>query len=267
MPMKFAFIGQNTLGGIEDDARFARENGFEALEFNYWGDFAHLTQETVEEMRRILDRHGVRCSMLGLWGWNHISPEDLERDEAHRMLDRAIEFGRLLGASVLTTGAGEIPDAPLDRKVAAFARYFPPFLKRIEKAGMKPALYAVHGTSFLDGIAAYERLWAKCPQVGMKFDPANWRHHGDDYLAALRAHGDKVAYVHIKEHLYIGSDLASEPAAGLGDIQWGKVMAFLYEHHYDGYLSVEPHGPVWSRGDMRRRMLLLSKRYISQFIL
>jgi sugar phosphate isomerase/epimerase len=101
----------------------------------------------------------------------------------------------------------------------------------------------------------------------MKFDPANWRHHGADYLAALRDHGDKVAYVHIKEHLYVGSDLASQPAAGMGDIQWGKVMAFLYERGYDGYLSIEPHGPIWSRGDMRRRMLLLSKRYISQFIL
>jgi sugar phosphate isomerase/epimerase len=52
----------------------------------------------------------------------------------------------------------------------------------------------------------------------------------------------------------------------MGDVQWGKVMAFLHEHGYKGYLSIEPHGRLWGRGEMRRQMILLSRRYISQFI-
>jgi len=43
-------------------------------------------------------------------------------------------------------------------------------------------------------------------------------------------------------------------------------MAFLYEHGYNGWLSIEPHGDVWSQGAMREKMLLLTKRYISQFL-
>ena len=50
------------------------------------------------------------------------------------------------------------------------------------------------------------------------------------------------------------------------DIEWGKVMAFLYEYGYDGYLSIEPHGPKWSRPPLREKMLLLTQRYIGQFL-
>ena len=131
---------------------------------------------------------------------------------------------------------------------------------------MKASMYAVHGNSFFDSMEAYGRVWEQFPQVGIKYDPANWCHHGDDYLEIVRLYGDKISFVHIKEHLYIDGELVSQPAAGMGDIQWGKVMAFLYEHGYDGYLSIEPHGPIWSRGEMRDKMLLLTKKYMGQFL-
>lgn len=265
--MKLAFIGNNDLPGVEDDARFAAEQGFAGLEYNYWGNFKDLTEETVRQMRAILDRYGVGASALGLWGWNHLAPDPAVREEAHTMLSRAIEFARILGAEVLITGGGDITDASLEEKVEEFTRVFPSFLDRAEKAGLKVAMYAVHGNSFFDGIEAYERVWDRFPQIGIKYDPANWKHHGDDYIEVVRRHGDKVGYVHIKEHLYIEGQLVSQPAAGMGDIEWGKVMAFLYEHGYEGYLSMEPHGPLWSRNPLREKMLLLSKKYISQFLL
>ena len=52
----------------------------------------------------------------------------------------------------------------------------------------------------------------------------------------------------------------------MGDIAWGKVMAFLHEHAYAGYLTLEPHGPAWSREPLRQRMLILSRRHIAQFL-
>ena len=87
--MKWGFIGNNDLPGVEADARFAAENGFVGLEFNYWGNFADLTEDTVKQMRAALDRHGVGTSALGLWGWNHLSPDPAQREQAHEMLDRA----------------------------------------------------------------------------------------------------------------------------------------------------------------------------------
>ena len=264
--MKIGFIGVNDLPGVEKDARFAAEHGFEGIEFNYWKPFQDLTAETVAKMREVLDRHGVRASALGLWGWNHISPDQAERQESLGHLERAIGFAQALGAGILITGGGQVPEASLRENVAEFARVFPPFVEKAEKAGIKIALYAVHGNSFFTSIEAYERVWEHIPDVGIKLDPANIQHHGDDYLPILRDHGDRVFYVHIKEHLYMDGALASQPAAGMGDIQWGKVMAFLYEHGYDGYLSIEPHGRTWGRPPLRRTMLLLTQRYISQFL-
>jgi len=265
--MELGFIGNNDLAGMESDAKFAEENGFAALEYNYWGNFKDLTLEKVQQMREILDAHGVGVSSLGLWGWNHLARDAAEREEAHEMLNRSINFAQTLGAHVLVTGGGDIPNVSLEGKVEEFGKVFPPFLDRIKKAGMKAAMYAVHGNSFFNSIEAYERMWERFPQVGVKYDPANWFHHGEDYLAIVQSHGDKISHVHIKEHIYHNGNLVSQPAAGMGDIHWGKVMAFLYEHGYDGFLSIEPHGPIWSKGEMRRTMLLLTKQYISQFLL
>ena len=267
MRTKLGFIADNDLPGLEADARFAAENGFEGLEFNYWGNFKDLTIETVAKMRKVMDRHGVGCSMLGLWGWNHMSGDATVRAEAHEMLGRAIDFAVALGAEVFTTGGGQVEGADLDANVAEFEKVFPPFLKRIERAGMRPGMYAVHGNSFFDGLEAYERVWETFPQIGIKFDPANWRLHGDDYLAVARNYGDRVAHLHIKEILYHNGELASQPAAGMGDIEWGKLFAFLYEKDFNHTMSIEPHGEAWCRGPMRRRMLLLTQRYVSQFLI
>lgn len=265
--MRLGFIASNDLPGLEADARFAAEHGFAGLEFNYWGEFAQLERETVLEMRRLLDQYGVGCSMLGLWGWNHLSPDREERATAHAMLRRAIEYAGLLGAEVLTTGGGVAVPGDLAANVAEFVQVFPPFLDAARTAGLTAAFYAVHGNSFFNTVESYEAAWEHLPEVTIKYDPANWQHAGEDYLAVVRRHGDKIGHVHIKEHLYHGGDLASQPAAGMGDIEWGKVMAFLYEHAYDGYLSFEPHGPLWSQPPLREKMLLLSRKHLDQFLL
>lgn len=265
--MKIGFIGRNDLEGLKEDATFAREHGFEGLEFNYWAEFRDLSEDTVKQMRSILDEAGIECSALGLWGWNHISPQESERAQSLELLERAVEYGKILGAETLITGGGDIPDAPLEKKAAEFASVFPEYIGRAEKAGMKVALYAVHGGSFFTSIQAYEAAWEKVDSFGIKLDPANIMNHGDNPVAWLRDHGDKVAYVHIKEHLYMDGELASQPAAGMGDLPWGNIFAFLYEHGYDGWLSVEPHGPLWGRGELRKKMLLLSRRFVGQFLL
>jgi len=264
--MKLGFIAENNLAALEADARFAAENGFQGLEFNYWGPFDDLTPETVGRMRQILDRHGLACSSFGLWGRNHLSENPQERAAALECLGRAIEFATMLGASVLTTGGGTLSPDDQRANIEEFARVFPPFIEKASEAGMRFAIYPVHGGSFFRSIADYEAAWERGLEVGIKFDPANWHHAGLDYLAALRDHADKVAHVHIKEHLYLDGQVASQPAAGMGDIEWGKVMAFLYEAGYEGYLSFEPHGPKWSRPPLREKMLLLTKRHIAQFL-
>jgi sugar phosphate isomerase/epimerase len=265
--MKLGFIGKNDLAGVEEDARFSAEHGFEGLEYNYWATIEELTAETVAEMRRILDSYGIETSSLGIWGRNYITPDQEEREANLKQLERAVEFARMLDASIFIAGGGHIPDASLDEDVAAYADVASPYLEKAQKAGMKVALHAGHGNSFLSSVEAYERLWEVMPKVGMKLDPANVYHRGNWGMDMLRDHGDKVFHMHIKEIISNGWRTVSQPAAGMGDIEWGKIMAFLYEAGYDGYLTIEPHGPIWSRPPLRRTMLLLTQRYMQQFLL
>ncbi len=265
--MKLGFIANNDLDGLHHDLHFANLHGFRGLEFNYWGEFSKLTAETVAQMKELLDRHDVECSTFGIWGWNHISPDAAERANCHEMLDRAIEFAATMAAPTLILGGGKFADGNLEANVDEYAKVMPKYLDKATAKGLKVALYGFHGGSWLDTVTGYEKLWEKLPGVGIKLDPANVNNAGQDYLALLRHHGDKVFHVHIKEHLYHDGGLASQPAAGMGDIQWGKVFAFLYEANYQGYLTMEPHGPLWGREPLRSRMLLLSQRYISQFVL
>ncbi|NQT18136.1 MAG: sugar phosphate isomerase/epimerase [Planctomycetes bacterium] len=265
MRTRLAFIGGTSVEAVKADVQFCVEHGFEGLEYNFWGNFEQLDRATVETIREIHTAQGVKCVMLGIWGWNHLSKDAEERAKANAMLKRAIEFGKILEAEVLTTGGGMFSD-DLDENVAEFAKVFPSHLEAIQAAGMAPSFYAIHSNSFFTSVQAYEKVWETFPEVGIKFDPANWRHHGDDYLAVVRQYGNKITHLHIKEHLSHGGVLASQPPAGMGDIEWGKVFAFLYEHDYSGPISIEPHGPVWSKGKLREKMLLLTQRHIQQFL-
>jgi len=264
--MRLGFIAENNLEGLKEDALFSVENGFEGLEFNYWATFADLDLDTVKTMKGILDDFGIPCTSLGLWGWNHTAPDADERAESLRQLDRAIDFAQVLEAPTFITGGGLYSDS-LDENVAAFAEVMPPYLKRITDAGMRPAMVALHGNSFFDTIESYKRVFDLFPKVGMKIDPANLAGAGLDYLPYFREIGDRLWEVHIKEAIYIDGKWASQPAAGMGDIQWGKIFAFLYEHGYDGDFIIEPHGPIWSKGEMKKKMLTLTQRYIRPFML
>lgn len=262
--MKLGFIANNDLPGLDADCVFAAAHGFQGLEFNYWGQFKDLDRETVVAMRKLLDHYGINCSTFGLWGWNHIAADPDERSASLAQLDRAIQFAELLGAPTLITGAGQYSDS-LVENVAVYAEVMRPYIERITSAGMQLSIYGFHG-GFLHTTAAFEALWEQLPEVGLKLDPANVDHAGEDYIALLYKHAARVNHVHIKDHLNHGGAIISQPAAGMGDIQFGKVLAFLYEANYQGYLTFEPHGPIWGREPLRRTMLLVTLKHIRQFL-
>jgi hypothetical protein len=49
--MRLGFIARNDLVGVEEDAQFAANHGFEGLEFNFWQNFEDLTRDKILKMR------------------------------------------------------------------------------------------------------------------------------------------------------------------------------------------------------------------------
>lgn len=264
--MKLSFIGENDLTGVANDSRLAAENGFAGIEYNFWGDFPKVTIETIGSMAAVHKDHGVKASMLGVWGFNPLSQDAEERERCRKLLDRQIEFAQVLKAEWIVTGCGDISGEPVGVKIARFAEVFAPAFTKIQRAGLKIAFYAVHSNSFLDSLAALERMWEAVPDLKLKYDPANWRGHGVDYLEIARQYGHKIGYVHIKDQIYKEGHSIGEPPAGMGDIEFPKVLAYLYQAAYEGYLSIEPHGELWSHGELRRKNILLSQRYVQSLL-
>ncbi len=153
--MKLAFVGKKDLPGVEADAAFAKEHGFAGLEYDYWATFDRLERETVVRPREIQDRHGISTAAFGLWGWNHLAADPEERARSHEMLVRAIQYAEILGAGLLITGGGQLPDASVEENAAEFVRVFPPFLERAAEAGLTVAFYPVHSASFFVNMEAY----------------------------------------------------------------------------------------------------------------
>ena len=264
--MKLGFIAQRKAETFEDDAKFAAEHGFQELELVY-DNFYQEDWDAAKDFGSILAKHDVGMSAVGLWRMNHLDADPKQRAENHEQLKRIIEFTHSLGGRVVIAGGGIIEDASLEENVAEFVKDFPPILEHAEKNDIKIAMYGGHKANFFGDIEAWQAVWDHGLDVGVKMDPANFRHAGRDYMKIFREHGDKIYHMHIKEIIWEGEEVVSQPAAGMGDMEWGKMMAFLYEWDYDGCLSIEPHGPKWSRPPLREKMLLLTQKYMQQFLL
>ena len=44
------------------------------------------------------------------------------------------------------------------------------------------------------------------------------------------------------------------------------MIGMLYHHGYDGYIVIEPHGPIWSKPENRWKAIVLGSRHIEQFM-
>ncbi len=203
---------------------------------------------------------------------NHLDPDLEARKKNHEQLRRIIQFANLMECPVVLTGGGQLETDDLEANAQAFAENLGPVFDYAATQGVRIATMAFHSGNFFQSLECWEVAWKYLPEVGIKLDPGNWVGHGggnpDVYLNILHKYGDKVYHVHIKELLWCGDNLISQPAAGMGDIHWGGITALLYEAKYEGALSMEPHGPIWSRDNvLRREMLVLSHRHISQFLM
>lgn len=265
--MTLGFLGGKDPAHTESTAALARDCGYSQLEFDYWRDFEQLDAAAVKAQKKTLKKHGIGISAYGLWGYNPIAGDEAERKHAHKIIERGTGFAENLGARVMVLSTGDRAGEPLGRRIQLFAEAIAPHLRRIREAGMEAAFYALHGATFLNDLAAYERTWEVVPEIKMKYDPANWLQAGHDYLDVLRRYGNRIGHVHIKEAIFVDRRVVSQPPAGMGDMPWGKIMTFLHEHRYDGCLSLEPHMNPWRTGEGLKMNLVLSKRHLEQFMM
>lgn len=90
-------------------------------------------------------------------------------------------------------------------------------------------------------IMTLNRIFTQFPFIKMTFDTANWLPAGEDPVAALDVHLNRVHYVHLKDVAKEG-DGWQFCGPGEGVVPFGKIFDKLAKANYTGYFALEFNG-------------------------
>ncbi len=276
--------------------------GYDGLELACWGDHFDVVRATEEDgyadgQRDILAAHGLSVHAIShhLVGqavcdpiderhhtilpdhvWGNGKPDGV-RERAAEDMKRAAHAARALGVSVVNGFTGSpiwaaayaFPPHPpgfIEAGFREFADRWNPILDAFDEADVKFAL-EVHPTEIAFDTASTRRALAAIDNhkhFGINFDPSHLGYQRVDYVGFLRAFGDKIFNVHMKDvwwtetgaeagvfggHANFGTDGRSWDfrSLGHGSIDFGAIIRQLNFANYQGPLTVEWEDPGMAR--------------------
>lgn len=191
---------------LEGTIAAVAQMGYDGVEFaGYYG-------RSAEELRALLDSHGLKCC------GTHIGLDALLGDE----LERTVEFNKVLGNKFLIVpGLG--PEHTSSRQAwRKTADTFNEIAARLEPLGALVG-YHNHHTEFseLDGELPWDTFFGNTvPAVVMQFDVGNALYGGAEAPPFLERYPGRAKTVHLKEH----SNTDDTAVVGEGDVPWDVIF-------------------------------------------
>ena len=270
-----------------------------------WSSAPHLNLDEMldsevarREFRARLADHGIAISALNCSG-NPLHPGEAGRrhDEVTR---KTIRLARLLEVERVVMMSG-CPAAPGDRHPNWITTEWPPEVREVLRwqwdealipywkdlvaystnQGVNRLCLELHGFQNVYSVATLNRLRdAVGDTVGANLDPSHLMWMGADPLAAARALGSAVYYVHAKDtkidahnaglngviDTIPGSDYKARAwnyitlGDGHDDTWWRAFVAALTAAGYDGVLSIEHEDPAMSAVEGVEKSVALLRR-------
>ncbi|GIW87533.1 MAG: hypothetical protein KatS3mg108_1857 [Isosphaeraceae bacterium] len=289
---------------LDEVLAFAAETGYSTVEVMCWPpgkaerryagvthiDVAALDPAAVRSVREAQNRHGVSISALGYYP-NPLAPDATEAGLAVAHLERVIEASSELGIGLVTSFIGRDPGRSIDENWPRMLETWGPLVDRAAALGVRiaiencPMLFTADewpgGKNLATTPAIWRRLFADIgrPNLGLNYDPSHLIWQQIDYLKPIREFADRIFHVHAKdaridqaaldEHGVLSyPKLWHTPKLpGLGDVRWGSFFAALGDIGYQGPVAVEVEDRSFEGSlDRRKASLLLSRRYLEQFV-
>ncbi len=259
---------------LEEVARWARDNGFEALEVACWpsaggerrryAGVAHVDVEDFDPraVRDLVQRHGLEISALAYYP-NILDPDPAAREAANAHLKRVIEAAQRLEVEVVGTFVGRDQNRGVAANLADFEKLWPPIVRFARDRGVKvaiencPMIFSDDewpgGRNLAYSPAHWRRMFEIVPDdnFGLNLDPSHLVWQFIDYVRVVRDFGPRIFHVHAKdmevdpEGLYqhgvmsLGVGWQVPRIPGLGEVRWDRFIAALYQAGYDWVVSVE----------------------------
>ncbi|MFN0153658.1 MAG: sugar phosphate isomerase/epimerase family protein [Gaiella sp.] len=262
---------------LEQVARWAKANGFDALEVCCWplgsGDrrryagVTHIDVDTLDDAKAtqinaMLAEIGIEISGLGYYP-NNLHPDPEHRAAVNEHTRKVIRAAATLGVPVVNSFAGRDKDRSHDENMGQFMRVWPGIVAEAEVAGVKVAIencpMIFSGDEWPGGInlayspAIWREMFERIPSAsfGLNFDPSHLVWQMIDYERALYEFADRIFHVHAKdlevrrdglyEHgvisLGVGWQVPRLP--GLGEVRWDRFFAALHGIGYRGHVIIE----------------------------
>ena len=259
---------------LEEIARWAAGNGFEALEIACWPSaggerrrYAGVSHVDVEDfdpraVRDLMRSHGLEISALAYYP-NNLDPDAAAREAANAHLRRVIEAAQRLEVEVVGTFVGRDQHRNAGANFDDFVKVWPPLVRFARDRGVKvaiencPMIFSDDEWPGGRNLAYSPEHWRRMFEIvpddnfGLNLDPSHLVWQFIDYVRVVRDFAPRIFHVHAKdmeidrEGLYrhgvmsLGVGWQVPRLPGLGEVRWDRFIAALYLAGYDWVVSIE----------------------------
>lgn len=219
----------------------ARRAGFSAIESAWPAE----SGGDGDALARAVAEHGVDVVLLNAAGGDVAAGErgfvndSSRREEADAAFAAAVELARRVGAPSVNLHVGRaLPDVPEARQRAAVVAALRAFARVAAGDGLRLLLEpvnAIESPGFLAptpdaAVALIEETGAD--ELGLLLDIYHVARAGDDPLAAIARHGERIAHVQV-------SDWPGRGAPGSGSLDFDAILDALAASGYRGAVGLE----------------------------
>jgi sugar phosphate isomerase/epimerase len=268
---------------LEKIADHAVALGYQALEVATWPalgnrpftathlDVRGMGQAEADAARQLMDGHRLEISSLAYYD-NNLHPDPVERAAINEHVLACIDAAALLGCPTVGTFVGRDPTKSVRENLDDAEKVFAPLVERAGERGVKIiiencVMEGWHPDGYPGNLAYSPELWEWMFDLGLylNYDPSHLVWMGIDPVEAVRPYVDRILHAQAKDielfpdrrnrYGWPGKAVVRENpwdtgwwryrVPGRGQVEWGRLVDTLYEHGFDGVLSIEHEDPVW----------------------
>ncbi|HKB19006.1 MAG TPA: sugar phosphate isomerase/epimerase, partial [Candidatus Dormibacteraeota bacterium] len=207
---------------LEQVARWAHDNGFEALEIACWpssdgagrryAGVSHIDVENFDAngVREMLRRYNLEISALAYYP-NNLDPDEAARRAANDHVRRVVEAAQRLEVEVVGTFVGRDQHRSIADNMEDFKRVWPPLVHFARDHGVKiaiencPMIFSADEWPGGRNLAYSPAIWRQMFEIvpddnfGLNLDPSHLVWQFIDYTRAVRDFASRIFHVHAKD--------------------------------------------------------------------
>ena len=290
---------------FEEVFDFASENDFSCVEVMCWPkgkaerryagsthiNVDELGKENIDYIKNYAKQKGVKIASLGYYP-NPLDPDREKREFYIEHIKKVIKAANKLGLGNVNTFVGKDKTKNVEENLKLFKEIWRPIVKYAEDYNIKigiencPMIFTYDewpgGNNLASTPAIWRRMFEEIPSenFGLNYDPSHFVWMQMDYIKPIYEFRDKMFHVHIKDVKILKDKLDevgifatplefhSPKLPGLGDVNWSKFISALTDIGYKGAMCIEVEDRAFEDSlEDKKRSLILSKRYMNQFII